>query len=68
MSVIMVRTGSINNKKSRAKHQVMNNSGFGEVKIIQEGVRTLDTIQLYSTTIGEAMKLYEKHGLASVSA
>lgn len=67
MSIIRVRTGALNNKKARAKHQVMANSGFGEVKIIQEGVRTLDAIGLYCTTVEEAMKLYNKSGLATVA-
>jgi len=67
MSMIRVRTGSLNNKKARAKHQIMANSGFGEVRIIQEGERKLDTIGLYCTTVEEAMRLYNKSGLATVA-
>lgn len=68
MSMVRVKTGALNNKKARAKHQVMANSGFGEVKIIQEGERVLDVVGLYCTTIEEAMRLYNKSGLATVSA
>ena len=67
MSIIRVKTGALDNRKSRARHQVMNNSGFGKIKIIQEGERKLDPIGLYCTTVEEAMKLYRKTGLASVS-
>lgn len=49
------------------RHSIMNNTGFGPVKIVQEGEKKLDSIGLKNITIEEAFKLYKK-GLAVTTA
>lgn len=63
MSIIQVKTGTANNRKARAKYQVMNNSGFGKVKIVQQGEKRLSVVEQYLMTVEEAMRLCE-NGLA----
>ena len=64
MTILDMRNkGNVTSKKARAKHSVMNNSGFGPVKVIQEGEKKLDVIGQYMMTIEQAMKHYE-NGLA----
>ena len=63
MSIIQAKTGTVNNRKARAKYQVMNNSGFGKVKIVQQGEKRLSVVEQYLMTVEEAMRLCE-NGLA----
>lgn len=49
------------------RHSIMNNTGFGPVKIVQEGEKRLDSIGLKNMTIAEALKSYKK-GLAITTA
>lgn len=49
------------------RHSIMNNTGFGPVKIVQEGEKRLDSIGLNNMTIAEALKSYKK-GLAITTA
>lgn len=63
MSIIQVKTGTANNRKARVKYQVMNNSGFGKVKIVQQGEKRLSVVEQYLMTVEEAMRLCE-NGLA----
>lgn len=67
MSIIRVQTGKMDNKNARAKYQVMNHTGFGEVVIIQEGVKRVSPDQLTTMTLQDAMNLHKK-GLAVIVA
>lgn len=49
------------------KHSIMNNTGFGPVKIIQEGEKRLSITGLKVMTIEQAFKLY-KQGVAVTTA
>lgn len=63
MSILIINTNTVTSKSTRAKHCTMNNSGFGPVKIIQEGEKKLDSYELGKMTVEQAMKNY-KNGLA----
>lgn len=54
--------------KSRySKNSIMSNAGFGPVKLVQEGVKRLDSVGLSTMTIEEAFNSYKK-GLAVTTA
>ena len=66
MSIMVVKNLGRRNRRAGARHQVMANQGFGEVKVVQEGVKELDVLGLYLMTVEEAMKSW-KNGVAIVS-
>ena len=66
MSIINAKNTGRRIRKERAMHQVMANQGFGDVKIVQEGVKELDVLGLYLMTVEEAMKSW-KNGVAIVA-
>lgn len=63
MSIFIINTNTVTSKSKRAKFCTMNNSGFGPVKIIQEGVKRLNSDELKEMTIEQATRYYE-NGLA----
>lgn len=63
MSIITVKQSVASSKRTRARHSVMNNSGFGPVTIIQQGEKRLSLYELQCMTVAEANKLCES-GLA----
>ena len=54
-------------KGKKSTHSIMANSGFGPVKIVQQGDKTKNLVELYTMTVEQAMKSCEK-GLAVTTA
>ena len=65
-SIIQVRTGAC--KSKNGKNQIMNNTGFGKVNIVREGIKRLTAIELLTMTVADAQAFYEKTGLGVIVA